>query len=54
MLLSAVASDVFTSCDDGDTCRTTRGESLRLAWIMTPVSGGKAPNKFLLQRAGII
>ena len=40
MLLAALASVVIASCYDGDTCRTTTGEKLRLACIDTPELGG--------------
>ena len=36
MLLAAIASVFIVSCYDGDTCRTSRGERIRLACIDTP------------------
>ena len=36
MFLAALASVVFASCYDGDTCTTTTGERIRLARIDTP------------------
>ena len=36
MLLAAIASVFIASCYDGDTCRTSRGEKIRLACIDTP------------------
>ena len=41
MLLAAIASVLITSCYDGDTCRTSRGEKIRLACIDTPELRGK-------------
>ena len=34
-------SVTIRSCYDGDTCRTTTGEKIRLAWIDTPELRGK-------------
>ena len=36
MLLAALAAITISSCYDGDTCRTTAGERIRLACIDTP------------------
>ena len=41
MLLAAIASVFIASCYDGDTCRTSRGEKIRLACIDTPELKGK-------------
>ena len=41
MLLAAIASVFITLCYDGDTCRTSRGEKIRLACIDTPELRGK-------------
>jgi len=41
MLLAALASVVIASCYDGDTCTTTKGERVRLAYIDTPELRGK-------------
>ena len=41
MLLAALASVLISSCYDGDTCRTTAGERIRLACIDTPELRGK-------------
>lgn len=41
MLIAALASVVISSCYDGDTCRTTTGEKIRLACIDTPELRGK-------------
>lgn len=43
MLLAGLATVVIASCYDGDTCRTSTGERIRLACIDTPeLSGSKA------------
>ena len=43
MLLSDLASVVIASCYDGDTCTTTTGERIRLAYIDTPeLQGNRA------------
>ena len=44
MLIAALASVVISSCYDGDTCRTTAGERIRLACIDTPELRGKRAN----------
>ena len=41
MLLAALATVVIASCYDGDTCRTTAGERIRLACFDTPELRGK-------------
>ena len=41
MLFAALASVVIASCYDGDTCTTTTGERVRLAYIDTPELVGK-------------
>ena len=41
MLIAALASVLISSCYDGDTCRTTDGEKIRLACIDTPELRGK-------------
>ena len=41
MLLAALGSVLITSCYDGDTCRTSSGERIRLACIDTPELRGK-------------
>lgn len=40
MLLAGLAVVVITSCYDGDTCRTSTGERIRLACIDTPELNG--------------
>jgi len=43
MLLAGLATVVIASCYDGDTCRTSTGERIRLACIDTPeLSGSRA------------
>ena len=43
MLLAGLATVVIASCYNGDTCRTSTGERIRLACIDTPeLSGSKA------------
>lgn len=43
MLIAAIATVLISSCYDGDTCRTSRGEKIRLACINTPeIRGHKA------------
>lgn len=43
MLLGGLATVVIASCYDGDTCRTSTGERIRLACIDTPeLSGARA------------
>ena len=43
MLLVGLATVVIASCYDGDTCRTSTGERIRLACIDTPeLSGSRA------------
>ena len=44
MLLAALASVVIASCFDGDTCRTTTGERIRLACFDTPELRGRSTN----------
>ena len=44
MLIAALASVVISSCYDGDTCRTTTEERIRLACIDTPELRGKRAN----------
>ncbi len=41
MFLAALASVFIASCYDGDTCRTSTGEKIRLACIDTPELRGK-------------
>ena len=41
MLLAALASVLISSCYDGDTCRSSTGEKIRLACIDTPELRGK-------------
>ena len=41
MILAALASVAISSCYDGDTCRTSTGEKIRLACIDTPELRGK-------------
>ena len=44
MLIAALASVLIASCYDGDTCRTTAGEKIRLACIDTPELRGSRAN----------
>ena len=41
MLLAALTSVFIASCYDGDTCRTSSGDRIRLACIDTPELRGK-------------
>ena len=47
MLLAALASVVIASCFDGDTCRTTTGERIRLACFDTPELRGRSTNSMV-------
>ena len=53
MLLAALASVMFASCYDGDTCTTSAGEKVRLACIDTPELRGKRANPVPAKAAGI-
>ncbi len=44
MLLSAISSVMISSCYDGDTCHSNRGEKIRLACIDTPEMRGTRAN----------
>ena len=44
MLIAALASVLIASCYDGDTCRTSAGERIRLACIDTPELRGSRAN----------
>ena len=48
MLLAALASVVIASCFDGDTCRTTTGERIRLACFGTPELRGRSTNAMVV------
>ena len=52
MLIAAFASVLISSCYDGDTCRASTGEKIRLACIDTPELRGERadPGPALLAR----